>query len=135
MKYLAVILLIGIFFQAEAQDISGTWQIDIDNTLNAIPADRQAEYDSLSQEVKDQISAEMGSQQFVFNSNGDYETHSDRGSFTGSWAIEQENLEITFDNGSQRTQAILSRDSQQLVLQIVADPESNALFHQLHLKR
>jgi len=136
MKHLLLSILVFLLAGAtHAQDsITGHWHIDTGKTIAAIPSQLKADFDSLTQEVKDQIINEMVGQEFVFESNGVYQTNTGSESYSGSWELQGGAVQITFDQGGVFTQSIISSDETTLVLGIVTDPNSQAFFHELHLQ-
>lgn len=113
----------------------GRWLVNYDKTVALMPDESHAEYDSLSNEVKDELRQNLEGQAFEFFSDHRFTAITASGdSYPGSWAVDEDDqkLTLTYDQGTELTEPIERLSDQELILKITSD-SSKALFHFLHL--
>lgn len=117
--------------QSRAEQLVGRWQLNVEKTFNALPADRPTMNDSLQTEMK----AVMASQEFEFTADRRFIAKiGPSKSYQGVWSLAKagQGLILTYDQGPEFRQYIHRLDDDELVLKLVERDDSPALFHFLH---
>ena len=137
----ALVILVATHSLVQAQTydstlLVGTWHVDFQATVDLMSDAQRVQYDSLDATSQQQMEAQLNGQYFTFTEDQRFEASTTSTSYPGAWQLETTGqLVLTYDQGAAFRQKIEQLDSQTLVLQVVEDPNSEALFHHLHLTK
>ncbi len=122
--------------QDREQLLKGHWQINFEEALDLVTPARGLQYDSLNTIAQDQMRANMAGQRFEFRADHGFTAFTHDGkSYMGTWELlsEESQIKLSYDQGAEFTQSIERLEPDVLVLKVVEDETSPALFHYLHL--
>lgn len=129
-----LILSIGLLFYTQAQDIAGNWQVDLDQSIEAMATAQRLQYDSMSIDTQSQIHAQLESQYFNLQSDGRFSIGSTGGeSYQGQWSMLPDTLELTYDIGAKMKRKLSIPNKSTLILELIQNPNSTALIHRIVL--
>ncbi|WP_462249323.1 hypothetical protein [Ekhidna sp.] len=129
-------LLSGNMCFAQSSNLHGTWTIDFDETLDLVTSGRMVQYDTLSEEGQSQLQTQLLDQRFIFNPDSTFLMGTNGAQYyDGRWVIESNQLKLTFNQGANLEYPMEFVNATEVKLTVVADPNSNALFHQYLLKK
>ncbi len=129
-----VTTLLAISIDANSQDlIQGKWKVDVTNTIDGIYGSFKSNYDSLSQEIKELISNELSTREIMFGADSSYQLTTDYGTIEGTWSLEGDYIKIIDEQGGELSHRVVSSSNDHLVIEIISNPNSEALFHKLYL--
>lgn len=122
-----------IFAQQNPANLIGEWELSFQETLNLMSPDTKSKYDSIDSSIQNQIESQLSSQFFTFSSDTTFQITANGSLNNGSWNITNGQLILTFLSGAQTSQTIESLSEDRLILTIVNDPDSEALFKRVYL--
>lgn len=130
-----LLLSIDVTAQQNPTNLIGEWTLNYQETLDLMSTETKAKYDSIDASFQGQMQNQLSSQTFTFNSDTTFQVSAGGYTNNGNWNINNDQLILTFASGAQTTQTIESLNENQLILKIVQDPNSEALFQRIYLSK
>ena len=129
-RHLIFIFLLLAVFVASAQsatDLHGTWELDIDDTIDLMNTAQRSDYDSLPSGIQGRIRTKMSTRSYQFNADSTFTTIIGSITGTGSWTLSGQQLTLNYTGGDVVTRIIQQINTTSMTLQI-ADSGSSAMF-------
>jgi hypothetical protein len=103
---LSILLLAATALRAQQNSFTGTWQLDLEETIGLMePATRQ-KFDALDPGARSRAEVSMTGRTFLFNSNGtvtvNWKAQGHPRTSSGTWAVSGDTLSITIDGEVQQ---------------------------------
>lgn len=101
---IAAMLMLANTITAQSNELSGTWRVDGNKTIEIMDSESKSRYDTLSSEVKSRASNAIAGREFVFNNNGEviinWKSQDGQRTTSGQWSVNDSHtkLSITVDN-------------------------------------
>ncbi|WP_425391702.1 DUF5004 domain-containing protein [Ekhidna sp.] len=133
--FCVVISLHGSFYSytQSSKKIIGTWKVDVTESIELMNADQRAKYDAFDKATKEQVADELKNQTYSFQSDNTFSIRTLQGTSSGKWDIDAKNLVLSFSSGKVTSNFIEKSTKKLLMLRIIDDPSSEALFHRIAL--
>lgn len=103
---MTLLLLITASVKAQENAITGSWQLDIAQTVSLMDNGTKQKFDALDQGVKTRMETSMSGRAFTFSSNGtlsvDWQANGNPITSSGTWQTSGETLSITLNGELQQ---------------------------------
>lgn len=132
--YMALLMLLVQQLNAQQISLSGSYQVDLNKTLELMEGEWKQKYDGLEMQAKERANQSMGDRIFIFQEGGQIEVRwkvngSDK-AVTGTWELKEED-KLIIKIGEQTTQYTFNLLSENGL--ILKNASGKGFFNNLYL--